>query len=462
MKLTGTGAPTSTRALIVAMTVVVLSFVTALWLSQGRSAQLQAEALGISSNGVPSVRHLSRARAELYHLSMLVFEYQTLPKAMRAQARSRIEKARQKVENEIAAYAALPTTAGGADLTRGIRQALAGLLGAEGDVLTALDGSEAERDRALGRFEGLTELLAAEISKVNDVNAEEITTSAVRILGHQRGAAQLALLFGAVSFVAAVIATLLVVRINRAQFALRDAHERMLDLRASELEAFAGRIAHDLRSPLSALSLRAATGMRSPGLVQTREFSEHILRLVGRMDQMIDALLDFARAGAQPDSAARVDLGRVLRDVVEDVLPLALQQATSVTVEQFPPADVACSEGVLESLLGNLLRNAVKYVGEGQGEHRVVVRVVDAGARLRVEVEDTGPGLPDGAERTVFEPFVRHHDGSIPGLGLGLATVKKLAEAHGGCVGVHSVRGHGASFWFELPKVQLAAAGQVS
>jgi signal transduction histidine kinase len=69
-----------------------------------------------------------------------------------------------------------------------------------------------------------------------------------------------------------------------------------------------------------------------------------------------------------------------------------------------------------------------------------------------VEVEDTGPGLEPAEEAVVFEPLVRAARPDVPGIGLGLATVRRLATAHRGSTGVRSRPGEGSLFWFELPK----------
>jgi signal transduction histidine kinase len=109
------------------------------------------------------------------------------------------------------------------------------------------------------------------------------------------------------------------------------------------------------------------------------------------------------------------------------------------------------------SLIENLVRNAIKYTADST-VRRVTVRAQSKRASVRVEVVDTGPGLPAGAEALIFEPFARMLSAEgKPGIGLGLATVKRLATAHDGLVGVESTPGQGCLFWFELPRAKAIA-----
>jgi signal transduction histidine kinase len=114
---------------------------------------------------------------------------------------------------------------------------------------------------------------------------------------------------------------------------------------------------------------------------------------------------------------------------------------------------VACDPTVLAVVLLNLVGNAIKYIGGGiSPERRIWVRSRVLGALLRFEVEDTGPGLPPGSEARAFDLFERLDAASSgkEGVGLGLATVKRIVEAHDGEVGVESRPGRGSSFWFTL------------
>jgi len=180
---------------------------------------------------------------------------------------------------------------------------------------------------------------------------------------------------------------------------------------------------------------------------------DKVIGQIQKLDHIIDGLLEFARAGANPPPEARVQLGGILDEVARDLGPAAQEANAGLRVEPFAPASVACTAGALTSVLSNLLGNAVKYIAEGNNvPRRIVVRARDLGQVVRVEVEDNGPGLPPGSERLVFEPFRRLGAGGVPGVGLGLATVKRIVEAFRGRVGVQSKAGEGSTFWFELPK----------
>jgi signal transduction histidine kinase len=117
---------------------------------------------------------------------------------------------------------------------------------------------------------------------------------------------------------------------------------------------------------------------------------------------------------------------------------------------------VACSAGALTSIVGNLVQNALKFVtSEERREVRIRWAEVDRG--VCIEVQDSGPGVAPELRDAVFEPFVRA-GGAKPGVGLGLATVKKLCQGHGGSVGVRSAPGGGATFAVVLPCGEPPAA----
>ena len=232
--------------------------------------------------------------------------------------------------------------------------------------------------------------------------------------------------------------------------------------RADELEAFSGRMAHDVLSPL-------ASQVFAWKLVEQAHPDDERLRLLAgrgrsalaRTQRLVDGLLEFALAAAGPQDAVHVPVGRVLMDVVEGLRPEA--EAASVTLECACDStdEVACNPGVLTSLTLNLARNAIKYMGASV-QRVVQVSAFSTDRCVRIEVADTGPGIPADQLDRIFDLYVRGADRSQPGIGLGLATVKRLCEAHSGKVGVRSRTGQGSTFWFELPRAELTRRNAMS
>lgn len=109
--------------------------------------------------------------------------------------------------------------------------------------------------------------------------------------------------------------------------------------------------------------------------------------------------------------------------------------------------------------MSNLVLNALKHMADGP-IRRVNIRARDAGRRSRVEVEDTDPGIPDGWQAKIFEAYVRGPHQQEPGLGLGLVTVRWLAQAYGSAINVESIAGTGSTFWFELPTAKAGIQPQ--
>jgi signal transduction histidine kinase len=145
----------------------------------------------------------------------------------------------------------------------------------------------------------------------------------------------------------------------------------------------------------------------------------------------------------------------VITDVVDGLIGQARERQIDLCVSELPAGAVACSRGVLTSVVSNLVRNAIKYIGDAP-ERRIELRVIDAKQRWRIEVEDTGPGIPAEHQQRIFQPYVRLGRGG-DGIGLGLATVDRLVRAHAGSLGLISP-GPGCLFWFELPKASAIRA----
>ncbi len=229
--------------------------------------------------------------------------------------------------------------------------------------------------------------------------------------------------------------------------------ERLARHRAVQLGFIAG-VAHDLRNPLSALKLGAATVRADrplPPEEKVRERFALVVRQVERLEQMVGDLLDTARieAGHLELRPERQDLGALLREAVE--LHQGLSSAHELTL-RLPeePTWVRCDGTRISQVLNNLLSNAIKYSPQG-GQVRVELSPTPDTAW--VAVTDPGVGIPAAEHESIFEPFRRSTStrDTLPGVGLGLSVARRIIEAHGGHIQVESTQGRGSTFRFSLP-----------
>jgi signal transduction histidine kinase len=229
-------------------------------------------------------------------------------------------------------------------------------------------------------------------------------------------------------------------------------HNDLLSDKADELEQFAGRVAHDVRNPITA----AAMGFESidrlaDGNQRLHDKATRGIANLRRASLLLDGLLGFAQAGARPVPGALGDVRAAVRSCVEELLPVAAAAGAELHSEPVCSGTVRCDQTILELVITNLVRNAIKYIGGGS-QKKISLLATEARGFVRIEVRDTGIGVPHEMKDSVFDPFVRGSRGGS-GVGLGLATVKKICDRHGGRVGVESNRPCGSIFWFELPAV---------
>lgn len=233
-------------------------------------------------------------------------------------------------------------------------------------------------------------------------------------------------------------------RLHELEARLGTSHER--------LAHFAGQVSHDLKNPLTSLSLSLEAlelEVTDPYQVDTVARAR---RGVDRMNDLIGNLLDYATQGAVPGDDL-VDLGAELSLALDDLTGRLSRD--DVEVGELPTARGDATQ--LRSVLVNLLDNAAKFTTDGE-QPEIEVAAETRGDRHRIEVRDRGRGVPaDKAER-VFAPLARL-DKSIEGSGMGLATSRRTVEAHGGSMGVEERAGGGSVFWFELPVEGAYATG---
>jgi PAS domain S-box-containing protein len=240
--------------------------------------------------------------------------------------------------------------------------------------------------------------------------------------------------------------------------------------RANEAKSrFLASISHELRTPLNGILgyaqlLRLEGGLRPPQAEHVDEMliaGEHLLG-------MINAVLDLSQIESD-----RLDLQPVLLDLagfahkcLSVVRPAAATKllTLSLMISTDAPIELVADPTRLRQVLVNLLGNAVKFTASGGVELRVL-QAQAAADRIRVEVADTGPGIPDVQRERLFREFSRLEPDAaitIEGTGLGLAITARLVQRMGGQVGYADNRGGGSVFWFELPVGDVGAASSTA
>jgi signal transduction histidine kinase len=203
--------------------------------------------------------------------------------------------------------------------------------------------------------------------------------------------------------------------------------------------------AHELRSPLlGAKAVVERLLQMNGGAAQSRELLSRLQEELGQLAGLADELLWWA-VGAGPLQRRSINLSRLVHDVVRSTDVEAGDKR--VTVSATERVMVRADAGHLRGAIGNLIRNALAYTPP-TSEVAVAVTVADGAAV--VEVKDRGPGLPEGMEQQIFDPFVRGENGHRGGRGLGLFIARRVVEAHGGTISAESDAG-GTTFRIQLP-----------
>jgi two-component system NtrC family sensor kinase len=217
-------------------------------------------------------------------------------------------------------------------------------------------------------------------------------------------------------------------------------------------------VAHELNNPLTSVSGLAELLLdQQATMPAAKEHLRIIHEQAERAGKIVRNLLSFSRPG--PAEIAPVDLGDVVRRTALLLeYEVHLQQVELVTEVPPKPATVLADRMQLQQVVVNLLTNALQAVASnppGRPRH-IAIRVSRSAERARVEVEDTGPGVPEDLAPHIFTPFFTTK-GPGAGTGLGLAIAYGIVERHGGTLSVHRSASGGARFEVDLPATSEAA-----
>ena len=197
-------------------------------------------------------------------------------------------------------------------------------------------------------------------------------------------------------------------------------------------------IAHDLRTPITGMRLRAE-------MIEEDETRERILAGLNEMAEMTEAALAFAKTDAQAEASRRVDLASLVQSICDDFA----DAGAAVTFQGPDRLDHTCRPSALKRAIRNLVANAVRYGGAAE------VSLAHDEATVALTVADDGPGLPEEQLERVFDPFVRLEESrnrETGGSGLGLSIARNIARAHGGDVTLTNGAQRGAIARLSLPR----------
>lgn len=240
------------------------------------------------------------------------------------------------------------------------------------------------------------------------------------------------------------------------------AYDKLVEVQHTQVQ-YLRRVAHELKSPLAAIS--TAISVVLEGLVgdvhpKQREMLERIQRRCQDAIATVGDLLDLARMRELPPQQFEpVDLRHVIDAIEAAYAEDAAAKGISLQVEQsvsLPP--VRGDMEALQTMLGNLVSNAVKYTQSGG---QVIISAKPEDDMVVLSVADNGPGIAEEELPRIFDEFYRSPEmrrSDIEGTGLGLPIVKSIVEAHSGRIEVRSRRGEGTTFTVYLPAITEAAS----
>ena len=219
-----------------------------------------------------------------------------------------------------------------------------------------------------------------------------------------------------------------------------------------ELEQFAYIVSHDLQTPLRSLNMFTqllAQEYKGHLDAQADEYISYIADGATRMQNLIQDLLVYSRAGKHEQTWISVDLEETLKQVIADLQPNITENKAEIIVKNLPT--VIANPVEMSQLLQNLISNGIKF--RGKANPRIEIDTISQPKQWLISVKDNGIGIEKQYSHKVFQIFQRlHPQNKYPGTGIGLTICQKIVERYGGKIWVESLVGESSTFYFTLPK----------
>jgi signal transduction histidine kinase len=223
-----------------------------------------------------------------------------------------------------------------------------------------------------------------------------------------------------------------------------------------ELEAFTASVSHDLRSPLTTIAGQAGLLELSLGAQGTEDQRRRLHRIessVKQMSELIDALLALSRISRHTLHREIVDVSELAEMVIADLRQKQPERTVQTSIQ--PGIHVYGDRRLLADMLANLIGNSWKFTGKTPAAH-IEVGQVSSNSMAKLYIRDNGVGFDMAFKQKLFQPFQRlHAPGEFEGSGVGLATVARIIERHGGEIQADSAPRKGAVFYFTLPTAPM-------
>jgi two-component system OmpR family sensor kinase len=206
---------------------------------------------------------------------------------------------------------------------------------------------------------------------------------------------------------------------------------------------FVADASHELRSPITALSLQAENLLQTELPPQSRDRLAALRDGTRRTAHLLEQLLTLVRydMGAFPDVLG-TSLDGCVKEVVSDLLPRAMERGIDLGCKVIDSVLVQCEPVALTVMIRNLVDNALRHTPEGG---RIDIGLYREDARAILQIEDTGPGIPDADLAQIFEPFFRGRRTVGDGTGLGLSIVKRIVDRFTGSIKLENIAAPGAT-----------------
>lgn len=226
---------------------------------------------------------------------------------------------------------------------------------------------------------------------------------------------------------------------------------RLLLISNQDLERFAAIAAHDLKSPISTIYSYAQLGAEDTEAnpTEAKNRFETIQRISLRMIHLIDQLLEYTKFGESSLAKTNFPLSKSAEEALANLEKAIAEAKAQVTVENLP--ELIGDQVLFSQLFQNLIANSLKFRAEDRPSKINVGGFVKNNV-IQIQVKDNGVGFDPNYQEEIFKPFKRGANSKgIKGSGLGLATVQKIVDLHGGTITAVGKLGEGAEFTIEIP-----------